>query len=228
MAISTNPTIPEIGLGTSFSGVPGDKFAGYRDTYKGGSSYIDPKKSTMQGRFDPNKGTVGGQLEGLLDPKSPLMKQLATGARQDRNASGLLRSGGTVSDVQATMLRGALPIAQQDAQTYSNMYGQDAQTYASMNLLDADYDIKKDFLNLSNQFDVNLRNMDITADEKQQIGGYVNSLLNAVMAEAGRALNNKDLDADGLQSALKKIYSTGEDLVGTISDIYGYDVTWTL
>ncbi|MFA5921163.1 MAG: hypothetical protein WC856_07710 [Methylococcaceae bacterium] len=70
---------------------------------------------------DPNqKQTVAGQMTGLLSSGSPLMQQSATEGKQYAQSRGLLSSSLGAEAAQNAMIRSALPIAQQDAQTNAN------------------------------------------------------------------------------------------------------------
>lgn len=70
---------------------------------------------------DPNqKQTVSGQMTGLLSSGSPLMQQSATEGKQYAQSRGLLSSSLGAEAAQNAMIRAALPIAQQDAQTNAN------------------------------------------------------------------------------------------------------------
>jgi len=66
---------------------------------------------------DPN-ATVAGQIKGLIDAGSPLLQQAETAAAQKANQRGLINSSQAITAGQAAVYQAALPIAQQDAQTY--------------------------------------------------------------------------------------------------------------
>ena len=63
--------------------------------------------------------TVQSQLQGIIASNSPLMQQAQTGAKQQMNQRGLMNSSMAIGAAQDAVIRQALPIAQQDAQTYS-------------------------------------------------------------------------------------------------------------
>ena len=64
--------------------------------------------------------TVAGQIAGLIDANSPLMQQAARRANEAANAKGLLNSSIAVGAGQEAVMDRALPIATQDANTYTN------------------------------------------------------------------------------------------------------------
>jgi len=59
--------------------------------------------------------TVQGQLNGILNSNSKLMKSAATQGKQQANQRGLLNSSMAVGASQNAMIQNAMPIAQQDA-----------------------------------------------------------------------------------------------------------------
>ena len=73
--------------------------------------------------------TVQGQIAGIVDSGSPLMQQAERRANQQMVGRGLLNSSAAVGAGQSALYDAALPIAQQDAQTYatSNQKTVDAQ-----------------------------------------------------------------------------------------------------
>jgi len=64
--------------------------------------------------------TVQGQITGIIDANSPLMQQAARRANEAANARGLLNSSIAVGAGQEAVMDRALPIATQDANTYTN------------------------------------------------------------------------------------------------------------
>ena len=64
--------------------------------------------------------TVQGQIAGIIDTNSPLMQQAARRAAEQANTRGLLNSSIAVGAGQEAVMDRALPIAQQDASTYTN------------------------------------------------------------------------------------------------------------
>lgn len=64
--------------------------------------------------------TVQGQITGIIDANSPLMQQAARRANEAANAKGLLNSSIAVGAGQEAVMDRAMPIATQDANTYTN------------------------------------------------------------------------------------------------------------
>jgi len=69
--------------------------------------------------IDPAQETVAGRLPGILDPESALMKRAKYGGEAYAAKRGLLESTLAGEAGMAAMIDRATPIAQQDAQTYS-------------------------------------------------------------------------------------------------------------
>lgn len=173
-------------------------------TYRGAEHY-----------FDPDKGTVRGQMEGLLDPSSPLMLKAQTEALQGMNSRGLQNSSMAIGAGQSAMIDAALPIASQDAQTYQ-----------ALSMLDADYDFKNDFLAKQNQFDQIALNANLSSQEKQQMTATLGSLFNSVIQQVGSIMRDDQLDATAMKAAIDQIYRGYEDTVATYADLLGYNISW--
>ncbi|MBV8666744.1 MAG: hypothetical protein JO269_09690 [Burkholderiaceae bacterium] len=72
--------------------------------------------------------TVQGQLANIDDPNSPLMQQARAHALEQANASGLANSSMAITAGDAAAYNAALPIAEQDANTYENAAATNANT----------------------------------------------------------------------------------------------------
>jgi hypothetical protein len=68
----------------------------------------------------PNEATVQERVKSIIGEDSALMQQAETRARQEAQARGLVNSSLAVGAGQQAVIAQALPIAQQDAQTYAN------------------------------------------------------------------------------------------------------------
>jgi hypothetical protein len=64
--------------------------------------------------------TVAGQVNKLVTQGSPLIDQAQTAAKQQANRRGMLNSTMAITAGQDAAYRAAMPIAQQDAQTFAN------------------------------------------------------------------------------------------------------------
>lgn len=68
---------------------------------------------------DPLKGTVAGQMKGLLEQESPYLQVARTHAREAMNERGLINSSIAISAGEKAAIESALPIATADANIYN-------------------------------------------------------------------------------------------------------------
>lgn len=139
--------------------------------------------------FDPTKGTVEGRLQGLLENPNPVMKKAEAGAMRGANARGLLNSSISAEAGQSALIGAAMPIAQQDADTYRQMYAKDAE-----------YDMEKDFEFQSQRFQKMMQSMTLDVEQRMQERGIASD---ERMQERGIAAE-KNLQ-DKLLAAQEKI-----------------------
>ena len=94
------------------------------------SATVDPDKLQRQTAniVDQERGTVAGQMRGLLAENSPYLQVARTGALQTAAGRGLLNSSIAAGAGEEAAIKQALPIAQQDAQTYADIGKQNAKT----------------------------------------------------------------------------------------------------
>lgn len=91
------------------------------------STYKPPAAPTAAGynanqqTVDPSKQTVEGQLQGVLSSGSPLIDSAKANVAEQYNARGLVNSSMQAGAATNAALEAALPIAQQNAQEYSNV-----------------------------------------------------------------------------------------------------------
>lgn len=78
-----------------------------------------PTVGTTEWKPDAD-ATVAGQVNKLVTQGSPLIDQAQTAAKQQANKRGMLNSTMAITAGQDAAYRAALPIAQQDAQTFAN------------------------------------------------------------------------------------------------------------
>ncbi len=94
------------------------------------SATVDPNNLQQQTAniVDQERGTVAGQMRGLLAENSPYLQVARTGALQTAAGRGLLNSSIAAGAGEEAAIKQALPIAQQDAQTYADIGKQNAKT----------------------------------------------------------------------------------------------------
>lgn len=138
-----------------------------------GSSFIDPDKST-----------VAGQLQSLLSSDSPYLSENRRQATEQAGARGLLNSSIAAGAGQRAAIQSALPIAQQDAETYSKFGMQEqaaknnletiqGEAIVSGEIVKQQKGIEQQNQNIQNQFTALIRGADAQSqvwlqDFKQQ------------------------------------------------------------
>lgn len=105
---------------------------------------LTPQAATL-GTVSAPTETVQGQVSSLMSASNPLLKKAQTKAVQAANQRGLLNSSMATQAGTEAMLSAALPIAQQDAQTYArqalanqeakNRFGEQANQFSFQSAL---------------------------------------------------------------------------------------------
>lgn len=81
---------------------------------------------------DPTKGTVAGQLSTLLAAESPYIEQARRRGEEQAARRGMLTTSISAGAAEREAIAAALPIAQQDAETYARVLGrQQEQEFAA-------------------------------------------------------------------------------------------------
>lgn len=91
---------------------------------------VDTSNNAVVRQVNGNTDTVQGQLDTLLQEQNPLMQRAYYKGLDLANSRGLLNSSMASEAAMAAMMDAALPVAQQDAQTY---YNQGTINQAAMN-----------------------------------------------------------------------------------------------
>jgi len=90
---------------------------------------VDKSAIESSSSFIKPEALVSNQITGLLDQNSKYMQTARNSALEGMNARGLLNSNYAIGASQDAAIKSALPIAQQDAQTFSNLGLNQAKTY---------------------------------------------------------------------------------------------------
>lgn len=88
---------------------------GGRNVFTGNATTVDPETRSVNADTE----TVSGQLTSLLKKDSPLTQMARTSAKQNANSRGLVNSAMAVGAGEYAAIQSALPIAQQDANTFT-------------------------------------------------------------------------------------------------------------
>lgn len=75
--------------------------------------------------IDEDKSTVRGQMNSLLSDNSTYMQEARRTGEEEQARKGLLSSSAAIGASQRAAIKSALPIAQQDAQTYAAAQGRE-------------------------------------------------------------------------------------------------------
>ena len=105
---------------------------------------IEPYTQTQYNKpttYSPGlTGTVAGQLPGILSSGSPYMQAAELKGKQYASSRGLLNSSMGAEAAQKAAIEAALPIAQQDAQTYAQagLLGQEGEQAGALTNLEGE------------------------------------------------------------------------------------------
>ena len=108
----------------------------------------EAEDATVTTRTVADDETVQSQLNTILDPNSPLMRSARTRGLQAANRRGLLNSSIAAQAAEQAMIDSALPIAQQDAATYSQAARQNQDALNRAALQDASLGTNVDIFNV--------------------------------------------------------------------------------
>lgn len=141
----------------------------------------------------PNQ-TVASNIEGIIAKDSPLLQQANARAMDRVNARGLLDSSIGISAGQSALYDAALPIAQQDAQTYNQAATNTAQAKNTADLTNAQLGTN---VNLANAGAINTANLQtaqnattLSVADKQAATSKYNADLAATNARAMQDVDN--------------------------------------
>lgn len=106
-------------MATTSPGMIGDWYKQYLEKPPEMKSYTAASAGTTAWNVNKGTETIEGRLPGLLSTSNPLMEQAATKGAHTANKRGLLNSSMGVQAGQAALYDYAVPIAQNDANTYA-------------------------------------------------------------------------------------------------------------
>lgn len=190
-----------------------------------GTSYVDAAKST-----------VAGQLASLMNSESPLMKQAESRGEVEASKRGQLGSSMGVGATQAALYAAAVPIAQQDAETYATAQQQqqasdyaivkaEKETVLSTQILNMESEIAQNKQNINNAFEAMMAGADANtqASLKELSNAYAQSNMQ-LQAELDAALTKATVDTQTKQdmytqaaSVLQNYQITVENLMSNAS-----------
>ncbi len=171
---------------------------------------VDATTDPVVRQVNSETDTVQGQLNGLLQRQNPLMQRAYYKGLDMANSRGLLNSSMASEAAQAAMMDAALPIAQQDAQTY---YDQGARNQGVMN-----------------EFNLNERQMQHDmAMQDSELGSQMaierlkqNSGLYAQFLQGMSDINAADMDQGAKDTAMSSLWDAiqqGTSMATTLSGV---------
>jgi hypothetical protein len=207
---AADPTQP----GQATTATPTTTAAAYNPT-----KVADPTKWEIN-----NQQTVAGQVKSLIDDNSPIIQQARTNAKQAANERGLMNSAMAVSAGESAAYQAALPIAQQDAQTYSQAAGYNADQMNQGNTKNAE------FTNAAAQFNasaINDATLQQVAEQNKvllQSNSQAADLMNQATGVINNIMMNEKMDAASKTEASRQIYENLRTQLNIIGATAGLDL----
>ena len=166
-----------------------------------------------------------GQLANVLDSNNPLMQRAETRAKQGMNQRGLLNSTMALQAGQAALYDAALPIAQQDANTYKDVGMQQAGLQQQTNLQTSDIQNQKDLQQANAQLQTSLQAADSTT--KMQLAEIENKWRTQIQTSASMANSYQQL-TDGITRIMMDPELDGpskQAAIGNLTTLYNNTLT---
>jgi hypothetical protein len=212
-------------------------------TLQNQTATLAPTK-TADAYIDPDKATVGGQVNTLLKQDSPLIQSAQADAMQTANKRGLINSSMAATAGTKAAIDSVMPIAQQDAATYAG-FGKTNQATENQGLLVnqvAEIDQSKmannaaltgslNEQNFTNQISAagfaggiqkQIAQMQITSAQKIALANIIGSQTNTLMSNIGSLLNNPDIEmGDNVTAWMSDYMYSG---ISGISSLFNMDI----
>lgn len=161
--------------------------------------------------------TVAGQVNKLTSQNSPLMEIARTNAKQSANERGLVNSAMAVSAGETAAYQAALPIATQDAATYSKAAGYSVDQTNQKNLQDSNLTNAAAQFNAKSLNDATLQKINNENQRLIQTNSTAASLMNQATGVLNNILMNDKMDANAKTEASRQIYENLRTQLGIIS-----------
>ena len=205
MAIQYDPNLPIYPDSTQYKPPTLTNPTAQLGAQQGAESYIDPEKAT-----------VGGQVNTLLKQDNPYIQSSQADAMKTANSRGLINSTMAASAGTKAAIDSVMPIAQQDAALYgdfgkanqntfnqgliNNQAGQIDQNRAESNAKITGSLVEQNFGNaissagFAGGIQKQIAQMQINSAEKQALVASLTSQTNTLMSNIGSLLNNTDIE----------------------------------
>jgi len=237
MAILTtdNATTEEPTLDTIEPYIPGQTQAA--ETYKAPEVY-DPGE----------KGTVAGQMTGLLAKESPYIQSARESGKRYAQNRGLLNSSIAAGASQESAIKAALPIAQQDAATYTSagLSNQDYQQKAGLVDIQAgassqlssqeatqkmnQIKVQENATNIRHSAELEmsqmLKQMGLSSDEMKAIGSSVTLLGENFSNQIAIIQADPNMSASAKTTVIQQLTDVYQSQIDSIGSIYEVEISW--
>ena len=201
--------------------------------------------------YDPGTtGTVAGQMEGILAKESPYLQAARERGEQYAHSRGLLSSSMAAGAAEKAAIEAALPIAQQDAATYSKAGLQqqafeesaglvDIKAGASSQLAEQEAfhareleNIQQHGANYRQQQEIALKERlsaaDVSLAEKGALADSLTALGDNFQAKLAGIQVDPNLNASAKTDAIQTLQEAYEANLQSLGSIYGVEITWDL
>lgn len=192
--------------------------------------------------------TVAGQLTGLLETDSPYITRARTRAAQTANSRGLINSSMAAGAGEAAAIDAALPVAQQDAQTYTQQQYQNQNASNQAKLFNADFGNQTFFrqLDTDNRLKVDqqqqqqqlklaemdrdlrldLAAIDVSQKDYAAFSDYISNTSQQYQVQQTNISTDPGLSVEEKNRALQDLSVTYRSNMQVMSDLYGVDISW--
>jgi hypothetical protein len=156
------------------------------------------------GVWEPEDDSVAKQLNGLLSSDSPVLKQARTAGLASANQRGLLNSSMGVEAGESALIRSAVPIASQDADTIAkkNLAGMDIAS--------------KEKIAFAN----------IASNDREKAAAAVTSMANIYGQSFASVAQNANIPAETRDAYLRHLAAIKDSNLKLAEQLYGIDLTW--
>lgn len=210
---------------------------------------VDESTQTGAEIYQPGtEGTVKGQLAGILSAESPYIQGARERGRQYAHSRGLLSSSMAAGAAEKSAIESALPIAQQDASTFSQAGLQKQKFDEEKALINTQADAASRIsaqeseqalmLEREQQQGANYRQAqeialnerlsaaDISLKEKESIANQMAILGDNFQAKLAGIQVDPNLGSGAKTAAIKDLQSVYEANLSSLGSIYGVEIVW--
>lgn len=166
--------------------------------------------------------TVAGQVNKLTSENSPLMEIARTNAKQAANERGLVNSAMAVSAGEKAAYDSVLPIATQDAATYSKAAGYTVDQTNQKNLQDANLTNAAAQFNAKSLNDATLQQINNENQKLIQTNSSAASIMNQATGVLNNIMMNDKMDSATKTALSQQVYANLQsqlDVIGATSGL---------